>query len=63
MNKLFLICILLLTGCSKSYILEQPVVTKADTTVYTTRIVHKDTTDVELSSVPIEFDVTVESWE
>ena len=62
MNKLFLICILLLTGCSKSYILEQPVVTKADTTVYTPRVVQKDTTDVELSGVPVEFDVTVEDW-
>lgn len=62
MNKLFLICILLLTGCSKSYILEQPVVTKADTTVYTTRVVQKDTIDVELSEVPIEFNVNVEDW-
>lgn len=62
MNKLFLICILLLTGCSKSYILEQPVLTKADTTVYTPRVVQKDTTDVELSSVPIEFNITVEDW-
>lgn len=53
---------LVLTGCSKSYILEQPVVTKADTT-YTPRAIQKDTTEVESSGIPVEFDVTVESWE
>lgn len=63
MNKIFIICLLLITGCSKSYIIEQPVITKADTTVYTPRIVQKDTSEVESSGIPVEFDVTVESWE
>lgn len=58
----FILLLLLITGCSKSYIIEQPVITKADTT-YTPRVVQKDTTEVELSGIPVEFDVTVESWE
>jgi hypothetical protein len=46
-----------------SEVLEQPLPnTKVDTT-YTPRTVQKDTTDVELSDIPIGFDVTVESWE
>lgn len=48
----------LLGGCSRSIVIEMPM-TKADTTEYTPRQV--DT--LELSDVPIGFDVTVEDWE
>lgn len=58
----FILLLLLVTGCSKSYIIEQPVITKADTT-YTPRAIQKDTSEVESSDIPIEFDVDVESWE
>lgn len=54
----YLILLLLLVSCSKSYILDMPI-TKADTTVYVPRTI--DT--LKVSDVPIEFDVTVENWE
>lgn len=58
-----LLLLFLLTSCSMSEVLEQPLPnTKVDTT-YTPRTVQKDTTDVKLSDIPIGFDVTVESWE
>ena len=58
-----LLLLLLLTSCSMSAVLEQPKPrTKADTT-YTSRAIQKDTNKVESSGIPIEFDVTVESWE
>lgn len=62
MDKLLLL-LFLLTSCSMSAVLEQPLPqTKVDTT-YTPRAIQKDANEVEVSSVPIEFDVTVESWE
>lgn len=61
--KVKIITLLLLTSCSMSEVLETPLPrTKADTT-YIPRTIQKDTNDVELSGVPVEFDVTVESWE
>jgi uncharacterized protein YcfL len=53
---LLLVTIFLCVGCSKSSIIDQPV-TKCDTTTYIPRQV--DT----LSSVPIEFEVSVTDWE
>lgn len=58
-----LLLLLLLTSCSMSEVLETPMPkTKVDTT-YIPRTIQKDTNDVESSGIPIEFDVTVESWE
>lgn len=54
-----LLLLILLTSCSFSEVLEQPLPrTKSDTT-YTPRT--KDTTNT--SFVPIEFEVGVEEWE
>lgn len=58
-----LLLLLFLTSCSMSEVLEQPLPqTKVDTT-YTPRATQKDTNEVESSGIPVEFDVTVESWE
>ena len=62
-SMIALLLLFLLTSCSMSEVLEQPLPnTKVDTT-YIPRVIQKDTTEVELSGIPIEFDVTVESWE
>jgi hypothetical protein len=46
-----------------SEVLEMPKPrTKADTT-YIPKTIQKDTSDIELSDIPIEFDVTIEDWE
>lgn len=46
-----------------SEVLETPMPrTKVDTT-YIPRTIQKDTTEVESSGIPVEFDVTVEDWE
>ena len=58
MRKIIVIAVLLVAGCSKSYVIKMPQ-TKADTTIYTPRT--KDTTNT--SFVPIEFEVGVEEWE
>jgi hypothetical protein len=58
--KVKIITLLLLTSCSMSEILEQPLPrTKSDTTTYQPRPI--DTT--QTSGVPITFDVSVEGWE
>lgn len=58
-----LLLLFLLTSCSMGEVLETPMPrTKVDTT-YIPRTIQKDTTEVELSGIPVEFDVTVESWE
>lgn len=59
MKRIAILLLLLCFGCSKSYILEQPKTRSADTTSYTPR--ERDT--LELSDVPIGFDVSVEEWE
>lgn len=58
MRRLAILLLFLCVGCSKSYILEQPRTRAVDTTTYTTPA---DT--LELSDVPIGFDVEVEEWE
>lgn len=58
MKPLMLLLLFLCCGCSKSHILEQPKTRASDTTTYT---IPADT--LELSDVPIGFEVEVEEWE
>jgi hypothetical protein len=63
MIRPIMISLLLICGCSKSELIDTPKPrTKADTT-YTPRAIQKDTSEVESSGIPIEFDVTIEDWE
>lgn len=63
MIRPIMISLLLICGCSKSELIYTPKPrTKADTT-YIPKTIQKDTNNVESSGIPIEFDVTVESWE
>lgn len=57
MKKILLL--LLLCSCSKSEVIDLPKTRSADTTAYTPR--ERDT--LELSDVPIGFDVSVDDWE
>ena len=56
----WIIALLLLCGCSKSIVIDMPMTRGADTTeVYTPRE-RKDS--VEISGIPIGFEVSVEDW-
>lgn len=54
-----LLLFLILCSCSKSEVIDLPKTRSADTTVYAPR--ERDT--LELSDVPIGFDVSVDEWE